>query len=63
MSNETHDRWSRTSLTNGHIQTVRDLLENNRHLIVAETAYEVDINVGRIHTIIYDELGLLHFQK
>lgn len=57
VENESHDRRPRTSLTAEHIQAVRDLIERDRRLTVAEIASEVNISVGSIHSIIRDELG------
>jgi len=58
VENEAHRRRPRTSVTDDHIRTVKDLIAEDRRINVREIASEVGISYGSVETIIRDHLNL-----
>ncbi|KYM98799.1 hypothetical protein ALC62_10488 [Cyphomyrmex costatus] len=57
VENESHDRRPRTSLTEDNTREVRDLLEIDRCITIAEIAAHLGNRYDSIQKIIIDELG------
>lgn len=57
MDNVSHDKHPRSSLTDGNIRAVHDLIEGKQRLTVDEINAEVDIRYYRTQGIITDHLG------
>ena len=57
MVNASHKCCPRSSINADNTRAVRDLVEGDRRITVAEIASEVGISVGSVHTILSDELG------
>ena len=51
---------SRTSITNENIDSVRNLLAEDRHLTVDEIAETLSISHGSAHSILRDSLNMTH---
>ena len=64
MENASHKRHTRSSIDADNTRVVRDLVEDADFIItVAEIASEMGISVGRVHTILLDELGFSRIQQ
>lgn len=57
VENENHKQRPATSVNEDNIQAVRELVEGDRRITVANIASEVGISVGSVHTIVSDTLG------
>ncbi|KAJ8950721.1 hypothetical protein NQ318_012802, partial [Aromia moschata] len=55
--NEAHNRRPRTSITEDNIRAIRQLVEGDRRLTVAEISSVVGISYGSAQAIITDQLG------
>jgi hypothetical protein len=57
VENESHCRRPRSSLTDDNISAIRELIEGDRRLTIADISSEIGISYGSVQSVITDNLG------